>query len=166
MPAAPQAPLMTPAVADFIVSGLSITVASCDSRLVPSIAKGVGCRPADDLSALTVFLFAESAEATCRDIAASGRIAVTFSRPSTHETVQIKGRDARTVPLEPGDVACVRRNLDLFTEDIGLLGWGADFVDAVFWRDPADLLAVRFTPDGVFGQTPGPRAGEALARRP
>ncbi|GAA5175489.1 hypothetical protein GCM10025771_07760 [Niveibacterium umoris] len=159
------APLMTPDVAAFIGGGLSITLASCDSRLVPSIAKGVGCRVAEDRSTLTVFVFAESAEATCRDVAANGRIAVTFSRPSTHETIQIKGNDARTVPLLPGDVACVRRNLDRFAEDITPLGWGPDFIDAVFWRDPAELIAIRFTPDGVFGQTPGPRAGEALARR-
>ena len=30
--------------------------------------------------------------------------------------------------------------------------------------DPADMVAVRFTPAEIYDQTPGPKAGAALAR--
>ncbi len=155
-------PLLSESVAAFIQTGLSITVASRDERLVPSIAKGVGCRVAPDRRSVTVLLFAEAAEAVCRDIARSGLVAVVFTRPSTHETVQLKGRDARSVPVTAIDLAQSRRNIDLLAEDLRALGWDAHFVDTLFWRDPSDLLAICFTPSGAFGQTPGANAGAAL----
>src|SRR5688572_8540489 len=92
------APPLSEAVAAFVQSGLSITVASRDDRLVPSIAKAVGCHVSPDRSTVTVLMFANAAEAVCRDIARSGLIAVVLSRPSTHQTVQLKGDDARSVP--------------------------------------------------------------------
>jgi hypothetical protein len=38
----------------------------------------------------------------------------------------------------------------------------------MFWHDPAQLLAIRFTPEFAFAQTPGPNAGApvCLAPRP
>ncbi len=162
---APGEPLLSEAVAAFLQSGLSMTVASRDERHVPSIAKASGCVVSPDRHTLTVLLFAEAGEGVARDIALCGQVAAVFTRPSTHETVQVKGSDARSVPVTHRDIAAVRRNLDLFTVDTTPLGWGPEFVDALFWRDPAGLLAIRFTPDAVFAQTPGPRAGEAIARR-
>lgn len=161
-PGDPLPPLIAPAVAGFIQSGLSIIVAAMGERLVPSMARGVGCHVAEDLRAVTVLLYTDQAEPVLRDIAQHRRIAVCFSRPSTHETLQIKGSDAVSMLATPRDVAVVRRNLDLFAEDLGPLGWNQEFVDALLWRDPADLMAVRFTPEGAFVQTPGPAAGSAL----
>jgi hypothetical protein len=163
--AAAPIPLITPAVAAFIQSGLSITVAARGERLVPSIARAVGCRVGDDLRSVTLLLFADQAEAVCRDVAAHRRVAACFSRPSTHETVQLKGSDAVSALATPQDVAAARRSLDLFAEDVGPLGWDTDFIDALFWRNPADLLAIRFTPEGAYAQTPGPNAGTVISAR-
>jgi hypothetical protein len=157
-----SAPLISPAIAEFIQSGLSITVAARGERLVPSICKAAGCRVEEDGRALTVLLFADAAEAVCRDIASNGQLAVCFSRPSTHETLQIKGSDAQTRRANAQDLACVRRSLDLFAQDLSPLGWDASYVDAVLWRNPADLLAIRFTPAAAYAQTPGPQAGSPL----
>jgi Pyridoxamine 5'-phosphate oxidase len=158
----PSAPLLPADVAEFIQSGVSITVASRDDRLVPSIAKAVGCRVNDDGRQVTVLMFASPAEPVARDIARHGQAAVVFSRPSTNRTVQLKGRDVRSVPPQPADVALVRRYLALFGAELAPLGWEQAFVDAVFWHDPSQLLAIRFTPEGAFLQTPGPGAGRAL----
>ena len=158
-------PLLSPSVAAFIQSGLSITLAARDDRLVPSIAKAVGCRVDDDRRAVTILVFADAAEEVCRDVARNGLIAVTFSLPSTNETVQIKGRDARCVPVMPQDIAHARRHVDLFAAELQPLGWDPPYIDAVFWRDPADLMAIRFTPDEAFAQTPGPSAGQALCAK-
>lgn len=149
-------------VATFIQSGLSITLAGRDERLVPSIAKAVGCRVSDDRRQVTVLVFADAAEAAVRDIAGNQRVAVVFSQPTTDRTVQLKGRDAQSVPPAPSDVALVRRHLALFAAELGPLGWGQAFVDALLWHDPSQLLAIRFTPDGAYAQTPGPGAGQAM----
>lgn len=157
-----NAPLLSPAVAQFITSGLSITVASRGERLVPSIAKAAACRVAPDLREVTVLLFAEAGEAVCRDIASNGLVAVCFSRPSTNQTVQLKGRDARSALASPQDVAHARRYLDLLVDDLASLRFDREMLDTFFWGDPADLMAIRFTPDAAFAQTPGPGAGTAL----
>lgn len=161
--AAPLPPLLSAAVADFVQSGLSITVAGRGERLVPSIAKAVGCRVDAQRREVTVLLFAETAQPVCRDIAANGRVAVCFSRPSTNQTVQLKGSDAISALATPLDIAAARRCLDLLTDDLQRLGFDARMIEAVFWGEPADLLAIRFTPSAAFAQTPGPAAGAALA---
>ena len=155
-------------LAAFVQSGLSITVCGRDERLVPSLAKGVGCRVRPDGREVTVLLFADAAEAAARDIATNRLIAVVFSQPSTNRTVQLKGRDATPVPATPADVALVRRHLALFAADIAPMGWDQRYVDTLFWHDPAQLLAIRFTPEFAFAQTPGPNAGApvCLAPRP
>jgi hypothetical protein len=35
-----------------------------------------------------------------------------------------------------------------------------------FWGDTHELVAIRFTPDAAFAQTPGPTAGAALVVAP
>jgi hypothetical protein len=156
---------LSPELAAFVQSGLSITVAGRDDRLVPSMARAVGCRVSADGRQVTVFMFADSAECVARHVAANGLIAVAYSQPSTHRSLQLKGRDARPVPTTPAEVAWVRRHLALFAADIAPMGWQQDFVDTLFWRDPAQLLAIRFTPHSAFAQTPGPGAGQAMCLR-
>jgi hypothetical protein len=165
-PSAQPAAALPADVAEFIQSGLSITVAGRDDRLVPSIAKGVGCRVSADGRQVTVLVFAPAAETVMRDIAQNRRIAVVFSLPSSNRTVQLKGHDATPVPAPASDVALARRHLALFAADLAPLGWDHRFVEAGFWHDPSQLMAVRFTPDGAFAQTPGPGAGQALQLRP
>lgn len=149
-------------VAAFIQSGLSITVGARDDRLIPSIAKGVGCRVSEDRTELTVLVFAEAAAAVLRDIAHNRHVAVVFTRPSTNRTVQLKGHDARPAPAGAADIALVRRHMALFAADIGPLGWDAEYVDTLFLHDWSQLLAIRFTAHGAFAQTPGPGAGQSM----
>jgi hypothetical protein len=155
-------PTLTAEIADFIQSGVSITVGSRDDRLVPSIAKGVGCRVADGLDQVSVYVFERTAQAVVRDILRSGLAAVVFTQPSSHRTVQLKARAATVAASAPADVALVRRWLAAFAGDLRPFGWDQDFVDAVFWDDDSALLQVRFAPDTAFQQTPGPDAGRAL----
>lgn len=158
----PLPPLLPDEVADFIQGGVSMTVASRDERLVPSITKAVGCRVSPDRRQVTVLMFAEPAEAVARDIARHHQVAVVYTRPSTNRTVQLKGRDVTSVPVQPADVALVRRYLVLFAADLGQLGWDQAYVEALFWHDPSQLIAIRFTPESAFQQTPGPAAGQAM----
>ncbi|MBL8289332.1 MAG: hypothetical protein JNL85_15240, partial [Rubrivivax sp.] len=53
---------LPPEMASFIQGGVSITLAGRDERLVPSIAKGVGCHVSPARDAVSVFTFADTAE--------------------------------------------------------------------------------------------------------
>lgn len=157
-----SSPLLSADVADFIQSGLSITVAARGERLVPSIARAVACRVDAARRQVTVLLFSDAAGPLLRDIASNGRVAVCFSKPSTDRTLQLKGLDAITVPAGAQDLALAREGLDRFGAEIAKIGWSAEFADALCWRAPAHLLGIRFTPESAFDQTPGPGAGKAL----
>jgi hypothetical protein len=158
----PSLPLIDPSVASFIQSGVSITVAARGDRLVPSITKAVGCHVDAAGREVSVLLFADAGEPVCRDVARNGLVAVCFSRPSTNRTVQIKGSNATSALATPQDVAHARRCLDLLIDDLTPLGFDRRMLEAFFWGDPADLMAIRFAPDAAFAQTPGPGAGAAL----
>ena len=164
MPSAPDAPLvpLPAAVADFVQAGLSISISSCNERLVPSIAKGVGCRVSAGRDRVTVLMFASRGEEVLRDLRRGAPIAVCFSRPSTHQTVQLKGPRASVEAAGPHDVALARRCLDLLIEDLVPLGLPRRMLDTFFWQDPAELVALSFAAEGAFAQTPGPKAGRAI----
>jgi hypothetical protein len=153
-------------IAAFIQRGISMTLASRDDRFVPSIAKGVGCRVSPARDSVTVLVFANAAEALLRDVAHCSQLAAVFSQPSTNRTLQIKGRDVTTAPAGPAEAALARRFIALLAEELRPLGWSADYVHDVFWHDPVHLVALSFTPQGAFQQTPGPAAGAALCLEP
>jgi len=153
-------------VAAFIQGGLSITVGGRDDRLIPSITKAVGCRVDEHGGQVTVLVFADAAERVLRDLAHNRQVAVVFTRPSTNQTVQLKGRDARIVPTGPADAALVQRHLALFSDDLRPFGWDSRFLDTLFLHDWSQLMAIRFTPDGAFAQTPGPGAGRRMPLQP
>jgi hypothetical protein len=154
---------MNAQVSAFVQSGLSITVAARGERLVPSIAMAVGCRVDEARRGLTVLLFADVAETVCRDIAFNGQVAVCFSRPSTLETIQLKGSNARSVVATATDMAAARRCLDLLLDDFATMRFDRRVVESALWHDPADLIAIRFDVADAFAQTPGPSAGAPLA---
>lgn len=158
-PAAPD--LLAAHLDRFIESGLSISVASRDVRNVPSLARAYGChcRPNGQLA---VFVSNTQSQSLIHDLRNTGVIAAVFSRPSSHQTIQIKGHGARLKPLESGDMERIQRQMGLLLADILSLGFQPAPVQTLLAFEPADLLAVEFAPDSVFGQSPGPRAGERL----
>lgn len=143
---------------------VSIHVASRNAANVPSVARAIGCRVADDLARVAVFLSAAQAHDVLADVRACGRVAVVFTRPTTHETIQIKGDDARVCPLEEGDPERIERYADAFVREIASIGFADAIGRTLLARDPADVVAVTFTPDAAFRQTPGPDAGKPLSR--
>ena len=155
--------LLDPVHAELTERRVSLHVASRDAAHRPHLMRAMGLRWSADRRQLTLFLHAGASRAVLDDLRANGLIAVVFSEPSSNRTVQLKGRDARIDALEPGDPAIVARYVERFAQEIGELGFGGDVVSALFAHRIADLVAVRFTPDAAFEQTPGPKAGEPLA---
>ncbi len=144
--------------------GISITAASRDERNVPRIGRCLGCRVTADRRKVTVFIPSEQYQAFFGALAASRAIAVVFSYPTTHQTLQLKGIDAAVGPIAAGDAELVARHVDNFVEELGGLGYPRDAVGTSQWCDPAELRAVTFTPSAAFEQTPGPGAGAPLRR--
>jgi hypothetical protein len=158
-------PVLNEKWAAFIQSGLAICVASRDSQNIPSIVRGFGCRVTGNRQRVMVLVAASQAELFLKAVRATGMIAATFTQPSTHMSVQLKGRDATSARARAADVELSKVNLDRFVEDASPLGYPEDVLRTVFWSDPADLIAITFSPTAAFLQTPGPRAGEALSSK-
>jgi len=160
---APPPPLIGPEQAALIRRRVSIIVGSRDARHRPHVMRAVGCRLAEDLRRVTVFMSPSSSAQVLDDVRHNGQIAVVFSEPSSNRTVQFKGVDAVVEPIGPGDEAAVDRYLHNFVDEIGQLGFPPDVAHTILRRGGTDdLVAVHFTPSTGFEQTPGPTAGQAL----
>ncbi len=99
----PDTPLLDEARAVFITHRVAMNVASCSAARVPSLVRAHGCRISADRRRVTVFVSVPRAATVLADLRAGGAIAVVFSLPRTHETIQLKGAQASIVPLEGGD---------------------------------------------------------------
>jgi hypothetical protein len=95
----------------------------------------------------------------------TGAIAVVFSQPSTHISIQLKGRDTKLTALRRGDPALVERYTRAFCADLKPLGYEEALIRALVWCDPASLVAVTFAPENAYLQTPGPGAGDSLRKQ-
>jgi hypothetical protein len=147
--------------AAFIQGAVSVVVSSRNSQHVPDVVRGCGCRVTRDRRRVTVLVEAARAGSVLDDIAANGLIAVVFSQPSTHRTIQLKGSDARVARVTGADRVIAQRHLQAWVQDLQLIGYAADFARTVRGEAP-DLVAVTFTLASAFLQTPGPAAGTRL----
>jgi hypothetical protein len=158
-------PLLDEEHAAFLQGGVSMLAASRDPANAPKLARALGCRVAPDRRRVTVFLAAYQAAEVLAAIRTTGTIAVGFNLPSTHRSLQLKGTDAVVSALEPGDLEIAARYVAAFVADIRLLGYEERLGRALLAFEPAELVAVGFTPSLAFVQTPGPRAGARLERQ-
>lgn len=149
-------------IAEFVAGVTSISIATRDARLLPSVGKALGCLVSADRRQLSVFIDGEQSAQVAADIAAGSPVAVVFSLPATHRTVQIKGADAAIAPATTMQRASVSQQVDAIVEHLVGLGYSEPVLRAFFGCSPGALLAVSFVPVAVFAQTPGPRAGERI----
>ncbi|MCC6609449.1 MAG: hypothetical protein IT515_07215 [Burkholderiales bacterium] len=162
MDAAPT--VLDGAHAAFIQGGVSVIVASRDAHNTPTLVRALACRVSPDRRRVTVFLSASQAAALVAALRAIGAIAVVFSQPSTHRTIQLKGRDAAFTPLAPDDRERMTEQIALLVAELTALGHPEGMVRAFLDFAPDDVVAVAFTPAEAYAQTPGPGAGERLRR--
>lgn len=150
-------------VLEFLQHRLMVSVASRSAHGIPSVTRGVGFEVAAGGRRLAVFVCRATAGTLLADIRATGLAAVVFSEPHTHRTLQVKGSDARIGPLQARERELLPAYADQVAEELTPLGYGETWARKVVEADPAEVVAVRFTPTSAFAQTPGPRAGEPLA---
>jgi hypothetical protein len=140
-----------------------VIVASSDAQLRPSVMRAVGCRVQREQGTLAVYLARSQAARLLDDISRSGRIAVMFSRPSTHVTLQVKATRATIRAATEADREAIERYRLAFEAEVESVGHPRMLAGALLASRPDDLVAVVFEPGEVFEQTPGPKAGERVA---
>jgi len=158
----PDAPLLDEAHAAFIQRRVTINAGARDAGNIPTLVRALGCRVSPDRRRVTVFLSVPRSQALLKNIRDNGAIAVVASRPSTHQTIQLKGTDAAAGPLEEDDRALMAAYLDSVIQDLVEIGYPETFTRAVVSGQTDETVAVTFTPVEAFVQTPGPGAGQRL----
>lgn len=162
MPLTTPEPLFDEEHAAFMQGGVSITAAARDDALRTTLARARGCRVAPDRRRVVILMSPSQCAALLSNLRAHGAIAVVFSRPSTHRTLQLKGDDAVVEPVRPDDLAIALRHHEALALDLANIGFGEAFAATLERCELDDLVAVAFTPRAAFSQTPGPRAGNPL----
>lgn len=145
----------------FMQQGVSILIATRDGSNRPCVCRASGCRVRDDGRVL-VFLDENRGRRVLGAVAATNSVAVVFSEPPTHRTIQVKGTDATVVTVED-HVAVTDAYAIAFADMLTDLGYSARMATALVKLEPTRTRAVLFTPTSVFDQTPGPGAGEAVS---
>ena len=146
--------------------GVSVIVSSCGHDLTPSLMRAVGSQVSPQGERITVFLNRQQSTQLLRDVASTGRVAVVFSEPHSHRTVQVKSSHARLREITPDDAPALQRYLEAMQGELDRIGFAPDFAAAMLAHRFDDLSAIEFTPSQAFDQTPGPHAGQPLRVAP
>jgi hypothetical protein len=144
----------------FAGGGVAVIVGTVDADGVPTCCRGVAVAMRDDFETITVYVPVVTAQETVANVATTRRLAVSCAHPLTHESVQIKGvtRGVRLAP--PSDEAFVRQRMEQFGAVLEAIGLSRHvFAGIACW--PA--FAIEVSVEQVFDQTPGPKAGAAIA---
>lgn len=146
----------------FLDRSLSVNVATGDRDGRPLVARAVAARVSSNGERLTVLLDGRANTTLVGAVKETGRLAVVFTEPSTHRSIQIKD-DSTTIAIPTAEeVAVTGPYIDGFIAELAGMGFSEAFVRAVMAFDPADLVALHLNPAAVFDQTPGPKAGERI----
>ncbi len=149
----------------FIEGGVSVSIGTCDSDLAPALARAWGPRVGGDRRSLSVCISAAASGKTLENLRDNGRIAVTFSLPTSYKTAQIKGRWVETTDATAQDLAAVERHRETFITVTEAIGVSRELVQSYVRRELLSspvLAKIVIVPEEIFDQTPGPGAGSPL----
>ena len=159
-------PRLPPEFLAMMAKGVSAIVASRDAQLRPSLMRAVGSKVEDEGRVITVYLSRPQSRQVLQDIAATGQLAVVFSQPSTHRTVQLKATHATLRDATQDDAPALAAYCRSLSEELGSLGYSGELAPRMLAHRLDEVVAVSFTPEQATDQTPGPRAGAPLRAAP
>lgn len=146
---------------DFIESGVSILIGTRDAQAHPECMRGTGAVVAANRQAITLFVPEPTGARTIENVKNGSPVAVTFSRPMDHRTVQVKGAVRAVRATTPVEQQTAQRYLSAFVESLYAVGVSR----ALSRRMRVDpCVAVEIAIGELFQQTPGPEAGKPLVR--
>lgn len=157
--------ILTPDQAAFLQGPLSMNVGAVGRDGWPCVSRAQGVIVARDRRTLTLLLSAARGRAVLEALDAGSAITLVASRPATHATLQLKAAGATRVATSAAHRTASARCVTAFSDELETLGYGKSVRAALAAILPTDdLVALRFAPEIVFDQTPGPDAGRVLAR--
>ena len=149
-----------PELVDFFEGGVSVLMGTCDAACRPESTRAVGASVAPDRTRVTVFLNQANAELTLANLAVNPRVAVCFTRPIDHRTVQLKGKALAVRRTLDSEKPRLERYISSFVEALYLVGvTRATAGRLAFWPSMAVEIAI----EELFQGTPGPGAGKRLS---
>jgi hypothetical protein len=158
--------LLPPDLLAMMARGVSVNVASRDRALRPSVMRAVGSSVAADGRSITVYVSRRQSGQLVQDVSATGFIAVVFSEPATHRTVQVKATRAKLRSADASDQPVLAAYLASMEHEIQLVGHPPALTRAMLAHRLDDLVAISFEPEHAFDQTPGSKAGARLPGGP
>ena len=158
-------PLLDEEHAKFIQGRIAMAAASRGRDNAPSVARVYGCRVSSDRQLVTIFVSTQQSSVLLHDLQDGAPIAVVFTLPSTHQTLQLKGANASIADLQDGDARIMQAYGQAFAGELMSLGYQSGFANAVAAVREGGVVAVTFAPIAAFVQTPGPSAGTPLDRK-
>jgi hypothetical protein len=140
-------------------AGPACIVAGRDDRMRPEIARGWAPELAPDGASGSVCVGVARDSRLGSNLAANGSIAVTMSHAANYRGVQLKGQVTSLADPNADDLARVEAHMQAFVAAVEPVG----LTEAQMRRLlTPELIAVTFTVDEMYDQTPGPRAGARL----
>lgn len=153
-------PPLPAALAAFLEGPNSIVVATQNGALVPAIAHAFGLRCDAPAGRVFVYMPTQWSGPTLDNLQKEPRIAITSGLPSTHRTIQLKGRAVRVAPTPEDERARVDARFAAFMDECERSGMPRRLLARVtVW--PSTTVEVDV--DEIFDQTPGPGAGERFS---
>jgi hypothetical protein len=145
---------------DFLQSGLSALVGTCDASLRPACCRAVGVVVHEGGERMTLYVPEVAGARVIANVDENRRVALTMSHPTSHRTIQMKGPVTELRKALAPERAIVTRYIEAFAAHVDFIGLPRARVHQVAaW--PA--WAVEFKVEQLYTQTPGPRAGKPLS---
>jgi Pyridoxamine 5'-phosphate oxidase len=154
------APVLSEEIAELLASGVDIYVATRDANLAPESMLAMGLKVHADRCSVTLYLPQALAQATLRNLDNNAQIAITLSRPSDYNTVQLKGRAGLVRQSGPADRDLQVVHRAALVEQLAGVGIPRSATRRLVWWPS---VAVEVEVNAVFAQTPGPHAGEPIS---
>jgi hypothetical protein len=141
----------------FVQGGVAVGVGTRDDELRPSYTRAWGPGVSEDGRRLALCVIAGWGSTTRENIEGNGAIAAVFNPPTAGRALQLKGVVLDSGEPAVGQLERAERHFGVFADEAEQVGASRDNARRLFVS--ADFLAVTFSIDEVFDQTPGQRAG-------
>lgn len=153
--------VLTRELADFCESGVSVVLAVSTISGQPIAGLALACRITSE-GTMKIFLREPANVPLLAALAGGSVIALTFTEPRTHRSIQVKADRARRVELESGDIERVARQVAFFESELVFVNYTPRFAAYYCAYRDEEVVALELSPRHAFVQTPGPGAGEQL----
>jgi hypothetical protein len=152
--------VLTDDLVRFCQSGVSVVLGTRADGL-PLAGIALACI-VDPAGKVRIFLREPANGGLLRALEGGAEIAATFTEPRTHRSIQLKAAGAHKIPVTEQDLASVARQTGIFRSELESAGYSAEITSHYCAYRPDEVVAIEFTPEEAFVQTPGPGAGSAL----